>query len=182
MDEALAFLDEYAQKEYEAWLSTPESEEVFNAKRDAFHALVGGMNTGLSRPAEMTPSSIENARRANESRVKRKLFAVQEYKHPEMGSLFRAYMSGYDTYNNNDFADFFVVRKFPVGFRTNSWYRLCMDCEGAGKVNGKQCRFCDGEGFQFVSGLRMGKYGELVETRKLQPPADPAHRQIYDAL
>ncbi len=182
MDEAIAFLEEFAQKEYDARQALGEDWAVFQEKMQAVGKMCASLNINLTRPQELSPRNKETIESNRKFLAKRKVLAVQHYKHPEQGNLYRAILSGYETYTNDDFDGLYWVQQFPFGLRVITIYRLCLDCKGSGKIKGTNCRVCGGLGWKAPVGLHMVEYGQLIETRKLQPPSDDEHRALWDAL
>jgi hypothetical protein len=148
MDEAIAFLEEFAQKEYDARQALGGDWAVFQELMQAVGKMCASLNINLTRPAELTPGNKQIIDSNRQFLAKRKVLVVQHHEHPEQGNIYRAILSGYETTTNNDFDGLYWVQEFPFGLRVITIYRLCLDCQGTGKVKGNECRVCRGVGWK----------------------------------
>jgi hypothetical protein len=182
MDEAIAFLKEFTRREYEAqlaWHGDPD--DIYRAKVEHVEALCDGLELYFSRPEDPSPEQLQKWAAKRPRLMERKVFVVQRYDHPELGTLFRAVLSDHINRGSLEYSDAYVVAHRSGGLRIVSHAGLCMRCSVAGGVR-DHCSACSGRGWNEPTGLDILDLGKPVDTRKLQPPDDEVQRAAYDAL
>lgn len=185
MEEVAAFLRDYVEAEHAAQmcLYTERDDAVLQVKLDTlqtFHA--PAVPPDVRAPLVRDESWFSQAAETLGSIQPRVLFQIKHYQHPELGDLFRAYVSsnlragkkvGY-------FASLYLAGH-EGRLRIVSRYLICLDCEGAGRVNGKKCRECKGKGWEYFYGLKLPDPGALIEVRRLRSPDIAQNRVDYDS-
>lgn len=184
MDEVMAFLREYIEKEYEAERAsfTERDEAKFTERLVALHPYYeGNLRTGLSRPIEFTDAEWERRRAKAGEVIPRNLFQVKRYRHPRFGDVYRAYVSFTKTYGAGTCNYSMFVREIDGALKVFALYHMCHTCYGTGSDDGDACADCRGRGWTWATGHDFGgDFGSLVEVRKLQPPG-PRCLPEYDA-
>lgn len=191
LDEAVDFFQRFIQAEYEmavAAYSEPDSQR-YARKLEAFEQLLKGVRTRDARVRGVDDLELgilgddwfETGKRILERYRPRTLFQVKHYTHSELGDLFRAYVSEPDAFMGKAYSASFYATQVEDTLRVISLYFICDECEMTGTVQGAPCPECQGTGWRFMEGRRIGPPGTLVGVRKLQPPSRPEQLKEYEA-
>lgn len=191
LDEATDFFQRFLQAEYEmaaAAYSEPDS-ALYAKKLEAYEALLENVRTPHSRVRGVDDLELgilgedwfETGKDILKGLKPSTLFQVKHYAHPELGDLFRAYVSHPAAYLAKDYGINFYAARVDGELRIVSQYVTCDECSMSGRVNGRPCSECKGTGWRYMDGRRLETLGPLVQVAKLQPPSAPEHRKEYDA-
>lgn len=178
-----AFIQDFIRAEYEALVAqyTERDEAAFQAKRAKLKAFfANGTEPELSRIGPPDEDWFAAGERMMElkSLAPRVLFQVKAYRHPEYGRLYRAYLSSIAAPRGQGplyFKNYFIAER-DGQLKIVSHYDLDIipDQEGDRLEDG-------GLAWIWTSGDRLRTLGELEDSRKFQPPDDPAQRAEYEA-
>ncbi|HZS41670.1 MAG TPA: hypothetical protein VFF06_32795 [Polyangia bacterium] len=187
MDDVLEFARRYLAEEYEigraAWLIADEKEYRARLKQyESMYAKPGGL--GLGRPTTQT----EEQRKAGAERLKLSkdepgiLFQVKEYEHPKLGQIYRIYTSGHihPRHKATMYLSGHIVQRTKDGLKIVARYQFCDTCHATGVFEGKKCPDCEGQGWIYRGGEKVGDPGKLVAVRKVQAPTDEASLEEYN--
>jgi Ran GTPase-activating protein (RanGAP) involved in mRNA processing and transport len=193
LSEAQAFFEEFLRREHAVhvakYLKTPEGLEETQKE---FRALCGlGY---FEHVAHQGRAGREVCERQASWQTTRTLFLIRAYKHPALGTLFRGYVGPDSTYGHPPVAQQYDQSYFVAlaggSLKCIARYRLCLDCHGVGRLNGRPCSECKRygrkwkgpwNGWEHAGGQELQELGTPVGVLRLKPPSDPAHREEYDA-
>jgi hypothetical protein len=188
MDEVVAFVQHWLKEQWrvdEAYYTLPldkynreveKLDKLFADKGDnpLMKQVVPADDEGRELQQEKVKAGITNAT----------LMLVRRYEHPELGTLYRAYVSGAKypgsdpSYTTNEY-----VQPKKDGLKFVARYIRCTECDLSGVLNGKPCPECKGIGWTHSRGLEIGDPGRVVDVRRLDPPeAGSIDREDYDSV
>jgi hypothetical protein len=191
MNEAVDFFQRFIRAEYEmAEAAYGERDSSLYAKKlEAFEGFLKGVRTPDSRVRGIDDLELgilgedwfETGQQVLEQLRPRTLFQVKQYLHPELGDVFRAYVSDSRAFIVDVYGANLYAARVEGELRIISLYATCDECLMTGKVDGRTCPECKGTGWRFLDGSRLDDPGKLVEVRKLQPPSSRQQREEYEA-
>ncbi|PTL85200.1 hypothetical protein [Vitiosangium sp. GDMCC 1.1324] len=185
--EVVEWMQRFTQRDYEAHLASysPELDDETYTSRfvelDRLYALEEDVYTGISRGREMSEQAKARCTTMRERLTPRVLFQLKKYAHPEMGELYRAYVSGEFKHNVGAYNLILTLAHTKHGLQIVSVDSRCMNCRGSGREDGEACQECGGKGWEHESGRKLGELGAPVEVIKLQAPTNPESRADYES-
>ncbi len=186
MEEVIKVIEEFVPKEYAAWLAFygEPDDSIFRQKvADVMHFAAPDEDVylGFSRPPDIGEASLLRMKETLARVVPRVLFQVKRYTHPELGELYRAYLSGKFTYSASKYSSILYLARTGSEIRIVSVDGRCISCAGRGSIGEEPCAECGATGWTHAGGRKLTTFGELMEVRKVRPPANPANLTEYES-
>jgi hypothetical protein len=163
MQEAVEFLEEFVDVEYEALraLVFEADCERFQQRRLALEMLAAfpGLAASVYRaPQDALPAADEAERRMLTQGARRLPFLIESYDHPERGTLYVAYLSSTlspmgDGVPEERAAVRLTIGATPEGLRILAWENACVFCGSTGTFGGDPCPECGGYGWKLTGGV-----------------------------
>lgn len=172
MDEIVAFVERYAQAEYEEQIAsyTEKKYSVYMDKQKAVKAFMEPtVTSGFSRTAFESDAYFGQFAPKAERLAPRTLFQIKKFAHPKYVDVWQAYVSG-DHRGDADYDRSIYVAKVGDELKIVAIYVLDPEAEDEGELLWIRYR-----------GSKLQHLGEPLEVKKIKPPTFELHREEYDA-
>jgi hypothetical protein len=185
LDAAVEFIRDFITAENAALHAqyTEHNQAAFDKKLDRLKEFYADdVAPDVNDPGERDAAFFKESAESLDSVKPRLLFQVKRYEHPKLGDVYRAYVSNNTRSGKKSlyFANLYVAGKGKER-KIIANYVLCRNCAGLGKVDGKKCPECKGDGWLWAGGTHMPKLDKPVEVHKLHAPDKPEHLAEYEA-
>src|SRR5262249_27815237 len=108
------------------------------------------------------------------------LFLIRTYQHPEFGTQARCYVdSGTRLARTRYFENLFAA-KTPAGLRIVARWRVCLACRGSGRIGANTCQTCNGTGWEWAGGGKLGDLGPVTKVERFEAPTDLVSLADYE--
>lgn len=181
MNEAIAFIQEFIGKEYEAFQACyrERDEEVFEEAQTAVDRMyASGLRTIVQRGMEPEEEWFTNGEESLGTIKERVLFQVKEYEHPEFGSLYGCYLShpiGWVVTKNGE-----KTTKWDDSFSCIQYVaKIPNRTTGAMKFRIIAEYTCTSKKYLYGSKV-LEPFGPLKAITQFQPPEDQEDRIQYE--
>lgn len=167
MEEAVAFIHNFIEKEYAALRAAAleRDEEVYKTQRRVVNRMYAGdLITELPLRLGDQDEWFAKAARYLENKKPRTLFQIKAYAHHSYQRVYCCYVSDFMNVSTSYFQNLCVAQA-AVGLRIIAAYLVTFDRKG----------------WKYSGGQRIEPLGDLIEVRQFQPPENPVDRAEYDA-
>lgn len=184
----LDFLRKFIETDHQANIAeyTERDDNIFQEKValiEKFYAVEEGVYAGFHRSTGIEPEWFDLLEETGKLLTPRVLFMVIHYTHPELGDIYRAYVSGRFDYDNDTFDMILtIIEKPDKTLRIVSVDAYCLSCCGRGRIGEEGCESCDSTGWEHASGRQFEQFGHVAEVYKLVAPQDAVSLASYQLM
>lgn len=149
------FMKDFIAKEADALKAKyTEPNPSYIPKLQAVNALFSRDVTTKSGISRSSSPNLDELRPRGQSVVARRVLSSREISSPAEGTLFEFVLTAPEAGADKAEAKYYV-RQTDAGMRIASYYTVCRDCSGTGKLDGKSCPMCRGSGWNYADGLKL---------------------------